>query len=75
MHPSSASHHLPLHAVLTGEAEVVRTLGAWAKLAGHPLSLDTRWGSYLTAPHVAALLREPEEVALALTGVCQWQQK
>lgn len=59
-----------LHAAaLMGGAAVVRMLGAWAAYAGCPLSLGARWGGGLTALHVATLLRQPEEVALALTDL------
>ncbi len=51
-----------------GGAKVVHALGAWATAAGCPLHPEARWGGGLTALHVATLLREPEEVALALTG-------
>lgn len=60
-----------LHAAaLMGGAKVVCSLGAWAAAAGCPLHPEARWGGGLTALHVATLLREPEEVALALTGLC-----
>lgn len=51
-----------------GGAKVVHALGAWATAASCPLHPEARWGGGLTALHVATLLREPEEVALALTG-------
>lgn len=57
-----------------GGAEVVRTLAAWAEFVGLPLCLNTRWGGGLTALHVATLLREPEAVALALTGAQRRQR-
>lgn len=61
-----------LRAALMGGAKVVCSLGAWAAAAGCPLHPEARWGGGLTALHVATLLREPEEVALALTGVGKW---
>jgi hypothetical protein len=53
-----------------GGAKVVHALGAWAAGAGCALHPEACWGGGLTALHVATLLREPEEVALALTGLC-----
>lgn len=61
-----------LHAAaLTGGARAVRALGSWAAVAGYELRLDAPWGGGLTPLHVATLLREPEAVALALTGALQ----
>lgn len=54
-----------------GSAETVHSLGAWAEQAGVRLPLGARWGGGLTALHVATLLREPEDVALALTDLCR----
>lgn len=55
-----------------GGAKVVHALGAWAAAAGCALHPEARWGGGLTALHVATLLREPVEVALALTGAGMW---
>ena len=53
---------------MLGGGRVVEALGAWAAASGYTLSLESRFGSGLTPLHVAALLREPAEVAVALTG-------
>lgn len=55
-------------AALIGSGGIIKAVGAWAAGAGLSLRLDACWGGGLTAFHVAALLREPEEVAVALTG-------
>jgi hypothetical protein len=55
-------------AAMLGGARVIEALGAWAAASGYTLSLESRFGGGLTPLHVAALLREPVEVAVALTG-------
>ena len=74
-HLTFAAAATPCNAVaaLMGGAKVVHALGAWAAAAGCPLHPEARWGGGLTAMHVATLLREPEEVALALTGAGRWR--